>query len=228
MSNERKKQLDENDLKFSSKLREVMNDNNITREKLAEKSGINLSALNTYLSNNNPALPSVAVASRIAKALDKSLDYLTGINKSREIKPDKNITPTVLLKNLARVIKDTNLKIELNNQNNTSILSSNNVNIYTFLSQLNNIANNLNQEDYEANVNDIVQGYKSLMIDNGNLIDEYTYMIKNEWYYLYKGLDYSDNGRSEYPEEYAELELERKEKWRKAKITKDFSFFKSL
>ena len=78
-------------------------DKNWSQTQLAEKMGVNLKNITRW--ELNQSTPSITAAIEMAKALDVSLDFIGGLQKIKEIKPN-----TKLSKLLANKEKDLSRK----------------------------------------------------------------------------------------------------------------------
>lgn len=190
----------ENDY-FSTKLYETMKSKNITRQGLATLAHVNLSSLNKYLRKIRPILPGILTASSIAKALGVSLDYLTGISSTEEIKKCE-ITSEVLLRNLAHVIKTTQFEIKIDQDNNTISLINNDPSIFLFLIKLKRIQSS---KDYNEKLEEIISFFSGYKVFNGKLIDPKLYSEFVE--YIYDG--FTDEDIENNPDEVNEYGVER-------------------
>lgn len=73
---------------FPTRLREIMSENRITQEGLAEKLGVTYRSVGTYCRGD--VMPSGEMIVKIADALSVSTDYLLGVSDIRTISSGKN------------------------------------------------------------------------------------------------------------------------------------------
>lgn len=68
---------------FTTRLREIRNDNHMTQKEFAQKIGVTPAALSAY--ENNQKNPSVAVLQRIGENFDVSLTWLCGVAQRKSV-----------------------------------------------------------------------------------------------------------------------------------------------
>lgn len=170
---------------FARKVKELIKERGITQKKLATRIHISESNLSTYLREREPVFPSIETAANIAKELNVSLDYLCGINETREIQEERVDSAEILLKNLYKVIEDTNLTYTLGAQSET-IFSTKTPYIYLFFSQ---IASNKDK----SSIFTLFQSFKNLHVYEGNIINEVEYINIHLMHYIYRDADDVDD-----------------------------------
>lgn len=185
---------------FTVRTNEIMKEKGIDAKELAAKTKIKLNTLYSYLRSPDmnlktpQSIPPVTAGALIAEALDTSLDYLCGVNETKRIKVERELTATTLLANLYRAIKDAGFTVDLDGSGTCTLTSKNHF-IYLFLSQVSGISN-------EAEFEKILSLFGDLHIINNQLVDTVTYAN-----YLYNEFVYDGIGEEEqalYPEECAE------------------------
>lgn len=80
--------FNENKEKFTEKLKQLLKDNNITRDELAEKTGISKSTIDNYCKASNTINPSVENAYNIARALNVSVEELLCVTNTNATEDD--------------------------------------------------------------------------------------------------------------------------------------------
>lgn len=140
--------------------------NNIQLNQLAEKANIKQTAMNSYMLRDpyEAKMPSALNLKKIANALGVTTDSLLTSGNDYRFKAQTISDAITFLNNLYMVTKQGKFNIELREKNST-VISTNNMHVYTFFTAL---ATN-------ANLTDVLKRYNNLVVFDGSIIEREIY-----------------------------------------------------
>ena len=91
---------------FQERLQELLEENNMSRLKLANTLGISSTTINGYFNKNY--YPQIDIAVKMAKFFDCSLDYLFGLSDSKN---NNHKNPNTFIENFKNVLDENNISV---------------------------------------------------------------------------------------------------------------------
>lgn len=161
---------------FADRLKMLRSDLNITQKDFAEKIGITAAALSSY--ENNLKNPSVAVAKRIAKTYNVSIDWLCGL--SERIRSDDALqTYADVIDLLVRI--EHAIKFEMDSQNTNCITICDSV-MQCFFSDWNKTLplyhdEVIDEKLYKLWVDNKIREFKNVRLGNKDDIDNFLILM---------------------------------------------------